>query len=257
MAMMNISQITNEQQCLDVPLPPPGRIRSHSLKPRHSKLDYARRQSAAGASSVSTTPPPTTTITTGMKLSTENSELQKANTPPPRRTSTPWFQRRFTVFSFDQQQNASSNQQRRMTMGRYSVFSDKPNANLIRQKRPSVISQVVESFTRRFSLGKKKHHNDSEPNETIVDPVYETLKMAAETRKMAVANYLQQRQQTLNKQVSLNSQGSSELDIQSSPKASRHASRTEAEITSTLRPTLPSGNRQGASSIDNARVTNC
>ncbi|CAF4032599.1 unnamed protein product [Rotaria magnacalcarata] len=244
MAMMNISSITNEQECLDVPLPPPGRIRSHSLKPRYSKQDYARRQSAAVTSSVSTT-----TVTKRMKLSTENSELQETNTPPPRRISAAWFQRRFTVFSFDKQQNTPSNEQQRMTMCRYSVFNDKPSANLIRQKRPSVISQVVESFARRFSLGKKKQRNDSEPDETIVDPVYETLKVAAESRKMAVANYLQQRQQTLNKQVSLNSQGSSELDIQSSPKASRHASRTEAEITSTLRPTLPSGNRQGASSI--------
>lgn len=82
-----------------------------------------------------------------------------------------------------------------------------------------------------------------------MDPVYETLKVAAETRKMAVANYLQQRQQSLNKQVSLNSQGSSELDTQSSPKGSRHASRTESEISSTLRSTAPAGNRQGAAAL--------
>ena len=62
------------------------------------------------------------------------------------------------------------------------------------------------------------------------------MKIAAETRKMTLANYLQQRQQTLNKQVSLNSQGSSEFDIQPSPRISRNASRTENEIASTLRP---------------------
>ena len=73
-------------------------------------------------------------------------------------------------------------------------------------------------------------------DETIVDPVYETLKVAAETRKKTLANYLQQRQETLNKQTSLNSQASSEIDIQSSPRISRHASRTETEITSSLKP---------------------
>lgn len=111
---------------------------------------------------------------------------------------------------------------------------------------------------RRFSLRKKKSNssnhnnsNDHEPgkrraargephrtdlDETTIDPVYETLKIAAETRKMTLANYLQQRQQMLNKQMSLNSQGSSEPDIQSSPRASRHASRTESELTASLRP---------------------
>lgn len=86
-------------------------------------------------------------------------------------------------------------------------------------------------------------------DETVIDPVYETLKVAAETRKMTLANYLQQRQQTLNKQTSLNSQGSSELDIQPSPRVSRHASRTETEITSTLRPPLPPTYNQAGSSI--------
>ena len=81
-------------------------------------------------------------------------------------------------------------------------------------------------------------------DEPIIDPVYETLRVAAETRKMTLANYLQQRQQTLNKQTSLNSQGSSEFDIQSSPRGSRHASRTETEIASSLRPPLQSPQQQ-------------
>lgn len=60
-----------------------------------------------------------------------------------------------------------------------------------------------------------------------MDPVYETLKVAAETRKRTLANYLQQRQQTLNKQTSLNSQGSSEIDIQPSPRTPRLPSHIE------------------------------
>ena len=65
-------------------------------------------------------------------------------------------------------------------------------------------------------------------DETIIDPVYETLREAAETRKRTIANYLQQRQQTLNKQTSLNSQGSSELDIQPSPRVVRHTDATSS-----------------------------
>jgi hypothetical protein len=61
----------------------------------------------------------------------------------------------------------------------------------------------------------------------VIDPVYETLKVAAETRKRTLATYLQQRQQTLNKQTSLNSQGSSEVDIQPSPRVTRHTSGIE------------------------------
>lgn len=64
---------------------------------------------------------------------------------------------------------------------------------------------------------------------------------------MTLANYLQQRQQTLNKQTSLNSQGSSEADIQPSPRISRHTSRTDTEIASSLKPPLPSTHLQAAS----------
>jgi hypothetical protein len=84
-----------------------------------------------------------------------------------------------------------------------------------------------------------------------MDPVYETLKVAAETRKRTLATYLQQRQLTLNKQTSLNSQGSSELDIQPSPRVprlpthiepsprvTRQTSRTDHELSLT-----PSGKR--------------
>lgn len=76
----------------------------------------------------------------------------------------------------------------------------------------------------------------------MIDPVYETLKEAAETRKRTLAIYLQQRQQSLNKQTSLNSQGSSELEIQPSPATARHhdptssASQAQASSSSGKRP---------------------
>jgi hypothetical protein len=72
---------------------------------------------------------------------------------------------------------------------------------------------------------------------------------------MTLANYLQQRQQTLNKQTSLNSQGSSEPDIQPSPRVSRHASRTETEIASSLRPPLPPTHLQASSTIGKRHST--
>ncbi len=133
---MNNSMVTRERQRLQLlPTPPiPNRIRSHSLKPRHSRQDYARRKSAADASSETMT---------HLELSTDNNEFEQANTPPPRRPSAVLSQRRYTVVSFEQQQSRS-NQQRRMTTGRFSIFDYKSNSNILRQKRPSIISQVVE-----------------------------------------------------------------------------------------------------------------
>lgn len=137
MAMMNNTEITDEEEELDtLPSQPAARsIRSHSLKPRHSKQDYARRKSAADAS---------LTINKRMELSTENNELQeKNNTPPPKRTSATWFQRRFTVFSFDPEQS-SPNRSNRMTSTRFSLYQDKSNGSLLKQKRSNFISQVAE-----------------------------------------------------------------------------------------------------------------
>lgn len=74
-------------------------------------------------------------------------------------------------------------------------------------------------------------HNEDQP---VIDPVYETLKEAAETRKRTLAIYLQQRQQSLNKQTSLNSQGSSELEIQPSPAIARHHDSTSQAQASSL-----------------------
>ena len=132
---MTSSSATQEEQHLHIPPPPPSRIRSHSLKPRHSRQDYARRKSAADASS--------STITR-LELSTDNNELEQTNTPPPRRPSATWFQRRFTLFPFEEQQQMALNQQRRMTTGRFSIFDTKSNSSFLKQKRPSIISQVVE-----------------------------------------------------------------------------------------------------------------
>jgi hypothetical protein len=131
---MSSSTVPQEEQGLHVTPPPPSRIRSHSLKPRHSRQDYARRKSAADASSVTMT---------HLELSTDNNELEQTNTPPPRRSSATWIQRRFTVVSLEQQQNPA-NRQRRMTTGRFSFFDDQSNSNILKHKRPSIISQVVE-----------------------------------------------------------------------------------------------------------------
>ena len=98
---------------------------------------------------------------------------------------------------------------------------------------------------RRLSSRKKKHRHERQEGQfrffflvsllfffinecrsfldpQVIDPVYETLKIAAETRKRTLATYLQQRQQMLNKQSSLNSQGSSEADAQASPRVIRN-----------------------------------
>ncbi|UJR09808.1 hypothetical protein I4U23_014034 [Adineta vaga] len=115
------------------------------------------------------------------------------------------------------------------------------------------------SFVRRLSSRKKKSNSErererdreKEEDKTIVDPVYETLRVAAETRKRTLANYIQQRQQTLNKQTSLNSQGSSEFDTQPSPRVTRHN-----DLTSSL-PSPTTASSSSTTSSDNARVTNC
>lgn len=81
-------------------------------------------------------------------------------------------------------------------------------------------------------------HSIGSIDQPVIDPVYETLKEAAETRKRTLAIYLQQRQQSLNKQTSLNSQGSSELEIQPSPATARHhdstASSSQPQASSSL-----------------------
>jgi hypothetical protein len=68
------------------------------------------------------------------------------------------------------------------------------------------------------------------------------LKVAAETRKRTLAIYLQQRQQSLNKQASFNSQGSSELDTQPSPRVTRHNDLTS----SSLQPQASSSGKQNS-----------
>lgn len=134
---MNSSIVNEGQQHLNVPpTPQPNRIRSHSLKPRHSKHDYNRRKSAADASSIRTI---------RLELSADNNQHELTNTPPPKRSSATWLQRRFTLYSLEQQQQPMvPNRERRMTTGRFSFFDDKSDSNLLTNKRPSIISQMVE-----------------------------------------------------------------------------------------------------------------
>ena len=134
MAAMNSSLVTHEQQNLHLPPPVPTRNRSSSLKPHTSKQDSVRRKSAADTFSTTIKRP---------ELLTEHNIHQETNTPPPKRTSSTWFQRRFTVFSFEQQP-ASSIQSRRMTTGRFSFLSDTPDSNVYKQKRPKFLTHMVE-----------------------------------------------------------------------------------------------------------------
>jgi hypothetical protein len=119
-----------ENQSLQVPSvpPPPGRIRSHSLKPQHSRIDYERRKSAADVSS---------SIVSCFESSTDDNELEEL---PELSSSSSWFKRRFTLFSFEQ----PINEKRRMTTDDFSFLNDKSYAYLLKKKRPSLIAQMME-----------------------------------------------------------------------------------------------------------------
>lgn len=163
--------ISEEQteQSLQVPTPStPGRIRSHSLKPQHSRIDYARRKSAADVSS---------TIVTCWDTSGEQQSAEALDKTP----SPSWLKRRFTFFSLEQ---PMIDDKRRMTTDRLSFFDEKSYSELLKQKRPSLIAQMMEverlfgflqriyeqsimiisflfqSFVRRISSRKKKRGND-------------------------------------------------------------------------------------------------
>lgn len=117
-----------ENQTLNVPLiTTPGRIRSHSLKPQHSRIDYARRKSATDVSPA---------IVSCFERSTDENEIEEL----PKMPSPSWFKRRFTLFSFDQ----PINDKRRMTTDRLSFSDEKSYTDLLKEKRPSLIAQMME-----------------------------------------------------------------------------------------------------------------
>jgi hypothetical protein len=116
-----------ENQSLQVPSVPPGRIRSHSLKPQHSRIDYERRKSAADVSS---------SIVSCFESSTDDNESEQL----PELPSSSWFRRRFTLFSFEQ----PIKEKRRMTTDNFSFLNDKSYADLLKEKRPSLIAQMME-----------------------------------------------------------------------------------------------------------------
>lgn len=130
-----ITEEESTEQSLQVPPATPGRIRSHSLRPQHSRIDYARRKSAADVSS---------TIVTCWDSSNENSHSDTLNKTP----SPSWLKRRFTFFSLEQ----PIDERRRMTTDRLSFFDEKSYSELLKQKRPSLIAQMmeVESFCREY-----------------------------------------------------------------------------------------------------------
>ena len=111
----------DETKVRHIPLPPPtpGRIRSHSLKPQHSRIDYARRKSASELSCA--------------EFSIEHiSRLDEMKKSP---SASSWLKRRFTFFSLDQQP---------MQDKRQSIFDERSYSDLLRQKRPSIMAQMME-----------------------------------------------------------------------------------------------------------------
>jgi hypothetical protein len=123
-----ITEEKEDDQSLQVPQPStPGRIRSHSLKPQHSRIDYARRKSAADAS---------INIISCFDSTTDDNQLPVSAKP----SSPSWLKRRFTLFSFEQ----PVNDKRRMTTDRLSFFDEKSYSDLLKQKRPSLIAQMME-----------------------------------------------------------------------------------------------------------------
>jgi len=125
--MSTEEQENQSLQIPSVPPPPPGRIRSHSLKPQHSRIDYERRKSAADVSS---------SIVSCFESSRDDNELEEL----PELSSSSWFKRRFTLFSFEQ----PINEKRRMTTDDFSFLNDKSYADLLKKKRPSFIAQMME-----------------------------------------------------------------------------------------------------------------
>ena len=134
--MIDNSLVSHEQSFHLTPPPSSNRIRSHSVKPRHSREEYVRRKSAADV---------TSTSATRLELSTDVNDHEHANTPPPRRTSATWLQRRFTLFSLEHE-DLAPNQSRRMTTGRFSFFDSHKTSHSLKRKRPSIVTQMVEVF---------------------------------------------------------------------------------------------------------------
>ena len=128
--MESFSGIEEEKQTsshLSTPLP--GRIRSHALRPQHSRVDYARRKSAADI---------TSTLTPCSELSSHSHELEEDYTPPSSKTPSPsWLKRRFTAFSLEQPAPKRS-------LEHPAFFGEKSFADLLRQRRPSAIAQMME-----------------------------------------------------------------------------------------------------------------
>lgn len=122
-----MSSQEQKNQSLHVPTNHTGRIRSHSLKPQHSRIDYARRKSAADLS--------TPTISSFEEIARdESTETIMKLTPPS------WFKRRFTFFSIEK----SIEDNRRMKANSLSNLHDTTVSNILKQKRPSAIVQLME-----------------------------------------------------------------------------------------------------------------
>lgn len=123
-----------KQSSQHISTPLPGRIRLHGLRPQHSRVDYARRKSAADISSrvnESSSHCHENTDDDEEKEIEENERGQSDSTGIQRSASSSasWLNRRFTLNSTKLPRDEQS-------------FSD-----LLRQKRPSIISQMMEVQT--------------------------------------------------------------------------------------------------------------
>lgn len=139
--MINNTLVSQEQQqrqqSVHLTSPSTNRVRSHSVKPQQIKEDYVRRKSATDVPSASAI---------RLELSTDLSDHEHTNTPPPRRTSPAWFRRRFTLFSLEHE-DLASNQPRRATTARFSFFDHHKTSQSLKRRRPSIVSQMVEVFS--------------------------------------------------------------------------------------------------------------
>ena len=122
--LLKVDDTKQTSQHISTPIP--GRIRLHGLKPQHSRVDYARRKSAADIS---------LRVNESSTHSHENDDNDDDDddnqgehgiNQSSSSSSSSWIKRRFTLNSTKLPRDQQS-------------FSD-----LLRQKRPSIISQMME-----------------------------------------------------------------------------------------------------------------
>lgn len=113
----------------------PNRIRSESLNPNHSRQFHRRRKSTSDNVS--------NTMIERLNSPIDTNSMDRSNPMQLEKSSNATKQRRFTLFSFEIPQKTTNPNKRRMTTGRFSLFNEKSNSDILDEKRPR-ISQMVE-----------------------------------------------------------------------------------------------------------------